>query len=197
MKAHIGAQSLRSNPRTLGKLRVVFNQWIVSVYFEVKSNKKYLLFYGILTGRYLWKCIKSTYSFSIYQNTKALIILINFDQTIVFFVCKCRQHLYISVYSLYWCKYKQWHSILAFNLNVTSRFGDLLVIFEIVRNEQVSPENFLQSDFIQGFEISPTIYQFIIQFFKHSFSIKKAFIKCQCLNYTLCPDEKIVWLRKF
>jgi len=53
MKAHIGAQSLRSNPRTLGKLRVVFNQWIVSVYFEVKSNKKYLLFYGILTGRYL------------------------------------------------------------------------------------------------------------------------------------------------
>ena len=94
-----------------------------------------------------------------YQNTKAL-ISINFEQMST---CRiCRQPLYLSVYSLYRYKYKQWHSILARNLNITSRFCDILLIFEIVRNKSVSPKIFLKVT-IQGFDMKPRM-MYCLQF---------------------------------
>ena len=56
----------------------------------------------------------------------------------------CQQLLYLSVYYLYWYKYKHLHGILACNWNATSRFGDLLLIIEIVKNKNISCENFLK-----------------------------------------------------
>ena len=54
---------------------------------------------------------------------------------------------------------------MACNLNVTPRVGDSLLYFEIFRNKNASPENFLKV-ILRGFDMKPTLYELYILFLR-------------------------------
>ena len=117
--------SCRSNSvKRWGSENLNVESWLLQLWYSdlcVKVNLTYLIVLLIRTQNLLYLSILSKWlsNCRIYADNSCT------------FLCTI----------FYWYKYKQQHSILVCNSNVTSRFGDLLLFFEIVRNEHISPWN--------------------------------------------------------
>ena len=116
-----------------------------------------------------------------YQNTKAL-IFIKFEQMTVKLSYMPTTPVPLCVLSIHIQPMVQY---LACNLNVTSRVGDLSLMFKIVRNKNGSPENFPKVT-MRSFDIKPMLYQF-----KYEINVMFLVFVCEWFQIALeCPIQR-------